>query len=136
METSQRLIEIKSIVENSYRAGYAQAIEDLKSEIINNMHVDISAKMLNELLNDMKLQKVTVKTDCNKSFGEKTLNILKYKGISQRELSEKVGCTEVSISRYISGERVPKGTIVVKIANALGVSTDYLLDKKYESEER
>lgn len=136
METSQRLIDIKSIVENSYRAGYAQAIEDLKSEIINNMHVDISAKMLNELLNDMKLQKVTVKTDCNKSFGEKILNILKYKGISQRELSEKVGCTEVSISRYISGERVPKGTIVVKIANALGVSTDYLLDKKYESEER
>lgn len=68
----------------------------------------------------------------NKSFGEKVLNILKYKGISQRELAEKVGCTEVSMSRYISGERVPKAPIVVKIADVLGVTVEYLVSDSIE----
>lgn len=70
-------------------------------------------------------------TKRSKSFGEKVLNILKHKGISQRELAEKVGCTEVSMSRYISGDRVPKGPVIAKMANVLGVTTDYLI---FESE--
>ena len=71
-------------------------------------------------------------TKRSKSFGEKVLNILKYKGISQRELAEKVGCTEVSMSRYISGERVPKAPIVVKIADVLGVTVEYLVSDSIE----
>ena len=71
-------------------------------------------------------------TKRSKSFGEKVLNILKHKGISQRELAEKVGCTEVSMSRYISGERVPKAPIVVKIADVLGVPVEYLVSDSIE----
>ena len=71
-------------------------------------------------------------TKRSKSFGEKVLNILKHKGISQRELAEKVGCTEVSMSRYISGERVPKAPIVVKIADVLGVTVEYLVSDNIE----
>ena len=71
-------------------------------------------------------------TKRSKSFGEKVLNILKHKGISQRELAEKVGCTEVSMSRYISGERVPKAPIVVKIADVLGVTVEYLVSDSIE----
>ena len=51
----------------------------------------------------------------------------KEKGLTQRELANRVGVTEVSMSRYVNGARVPKGPIVVNIAKALGVSVDYLL---------
>ena len=51
----------------------------------------------------------------------------KEKGLTQRELANRVGVTEVSMSRYVNGARVPKGPIVVNIAKALGVSVDYLV---------
>lgn len=53
--------------------------------------------------------------------------VIKEKGLTQRELASKVGVTEVSMSRYIKGERVPSGPIVVNIAKELGVSVDYLV---------
>ena len=57
MEKSQFLEEIKSTAENCYKAGYKcgyeAAIEDLKTKIIANMHVDISAKMMSELLDEI-----------------------------------------------------------------------------------
>lgn len=57
MEKSQFLEEIKSTAENcykvGYKCGYEAAIEDLKTKIIENMHVDISAKMMSELLSEM-----------------------------------------------------------------------------------
>ena len=51
----------------------------------------------------------------------------KEKGLTQRELANRVGVTEVSMSRYVNGARVPRGPIVVNIAKALGVSVDYLV---------
>lgn len=51
----------------------------------------------------------------------------KEKGLTQRELANRVGVTEVSMSRYINGARVPSGPIVVNIAKALGISVDYLV---------
>ena len=51
----------------------------------------------------------------------------KEKGLTQRELANRVGVTEVSMSRYINGTRVPSGPIVVNIAKALGISVDYLV---------
>lgn len=51
----------------------------------------------------------------------------KEKGLTQRELANRVGVTEVSMSRYINGTRVPSGSIVVNIAKALGISVDYLV---------
>ena len=57
MDKSQYLEEIKSTAENcysiGYKCGYEAAIEDLKTKIIANMHVDISAKMINELLDEL-----------------------------------------------------------------------------------
>lgn len=53
--------------------------------------------------------------------------VRKEKGLTQRELASKVGATEVSMSRYIKGKRVPKGPVVVSIAKALGISVDYLV---------
>jgi transcriptional regulator with XRE-family HTH domain len=53
--------------------------------------------------------------------------LLEEEGITQRELAEKIGVTEVTISRYLSGERNPRIEIVSKIANFFNVTVDYLL---------
>ena len=47
--------------------------------------------------------------------------------MSQRELAKACQMTEVSISRYISGERIPKATALQKIAEVLQVDTDFFL---------
>lgn len=60
-------------------------------------------------------------------FAERTKALLEEHGMTQRELAEQVGITEVSISRYMSGQRIPKATVIVKCAKALGVSADYLV---------
>ena len=44
---------------------------------------------------------------------------LKRLDMSQRELADQVRTTEVSISRYISGVRVPKVYTAIRIARAL-----------------
>lgn len=64
------------------------------------------------------------------SFIKKLSILLEKKNITQRELAEKINVTEVTISRYLSGERSPRIEIVSKIAEFFGVSIDYLLGKE------
>lgn len=45
----------------------------------------------------------------------------KNKKISQRELANKIGYTEVSISRYLNEERTMSMDAVIKICNALNI---------------
>ena len=54
-------------------------------------------------------------------------------GKTQRELAKQVGTTGASISRYIKGDRVPKGPILANIAKALHTTTDYLLGNEKNS---
>lgn len=51
-------------------------------------------------------------------------------GMSQRELAKACKITDVSMSRYISGGRTPKGPIISQIARTLGVTSDWLLGMK------
>jgi len=53
--------------------------------------------------------------------------LLDQKGLTQKELSELTDITESAISRYVKGDRVPRGTNLVKIAKALGTTADDLL---------
>lgn len=62
-----------------------------------------------------------------KELGQRILNAIRSKGISQKELASIVGVTEAVISRYISGERDPKPEMVANIATALHTTSDYLL---------
>ncbi len=55
--------------------------------------------------------------------------LLDENNMSQKELANKVGVTEVTISRYITGERKPRIDIASKIAEVLGTHTDYLMGK-------
>lgn len=53
-------------------------------------------------------------------------------GLSQRELAKKAGITEGAVSRYTSGSRTPDTSTVVKLADALEVTTDYILGRSAE----
>ena len=39
--------------------------------------------------------------------------------ISQKELARRIGCTEAAVCRYVSGNRVPRVTVALKIADIL-----------------
>lgn len=60
-------------------------------------------------------------------MGERIRKRLDEIGMSQRELADKLGITEVSLSRYITGNRVPKATVVIGMAKVLDVSVEWLL---------
>lgn len=60
-------------------------------------------------------------------MGDRIKQKLEELGMSQYELAKKVKITEVSLSRYIKGDRTPKGPVISSIARALGVTSDWLL---------
>ncbi len=53
--------------------------------------------------------------------------LLEQNNITQKELSLKIGVRDVTVSRYFSGQRIPRTDVIVSIANYFKVSTDYLL---------
>lgn len=53
--------------------------------------------------------------------------LMEEKDLTQIELANLIGTTNVTISRYISGERKPRIEIVEEIAKVFDVSLDYLL---------
>lgn len=69
------------------------------------------------------------------TIGERISKELHDKGMTQRELAEKVGISEVSISRYVSEGRQPRATALGQIAKVLGVTTDYLIGIDEANEE-
>ncbi len=62
------------------------------------------------------------------TMGERIKELLEKKGITQRELAEKTGCTEAAVSHYIKGDRVPRASVLTKIAIALETTSDYLME--------
>ena len=63
------------------------------------------------------------------NIGDRILNLRKELNLNQKELAEKVGITEASLSRYENNLREPKAEIIIRLSNALNCSTDYLLGK-------
>jgi transcriptional regulator with XRE-family HTH domain len=60
-------------------------------------------------------------------LGKRILNLLEQKDMTQRELAQRLGITEVSVSRYINGKHTPHTDILNRIAQILNTTTDYLL---------
>lgn len=63
----------------------------------------------------------------SREFGRRISDLLKARGIQQKELAERVGLTETALSRYISGDRDPKPKTIANIATALQTTSDHLL---------
>lgn len=68
-------------------------------------------------------------------LGRRLSDLLEQRGITQRELAEKVGVTEVSMSRYINGGRTPQAHILANIAKELNTTSAYLLGQDSEDTE-
>lgn len=66
------------------------------------------------------------------TIGDRIKHLCKQKGITQKQLAELAGLTEPSISRIVNGSREPRANSVLKLADALCVTTDYLLKGKEE----
>lgn len=55
--------------------------------------------------------------------------LLSEHDMTQKELAKAAGLTESAVSHYVKGDRVPRGANLIKIARALGTTTDYLLNQ-------
>ena len=62
-----------------------------------------------------------------KEFGDRLKGLLQDQGVTQKELAIRIGATEATISRYVSGDREPKADVLANIATALHTTSDYLL---------
>lgn len=68
------------------------------------------------------------------SWKEKVLDLMDQRNITQKELSRLSGITESSISRYLRNDQRPRLDVVVNLAKALNVETNYLLDETENTE--
>ena len=63
----------------------------------------------------------------DKPIGTKLYDLRISRGETQEQVADSVGISYVSLSRYETGQRIPKINIVKKLANYFGVSLDDLL---------
>ena len=66
-----------------------------------------------------------------REFSFRLRSLIGRKQVSQKELAERVGTSQVMISRYVKGDVIPSVLMVRKIAKALGYSMDDFFDKEY-----
>ncbi len=62
------------------------------------------------------------------TWEKKVKDLMKSRNINQKQLSELSGISESSISRYLHSGQRPRMDVVVNIAKALSVETEYLLE--------
>lgn len=60
------------------------------------------------------------------TFNTRLAALIKQKKLSQKEAAARVGVTEAAMSHYLKGDRMPRASVLVRIAEALGTTTDYL----------
>lgn len=67
-----------------------------------------------------------------KAFGNKVKEARELLNLSQAELAERVGLSQRSITAYETNATKPRGRTAQKLARALNVSLDYLLNDDLE----
>ena len=60
-------------------------------------------------------------------FGTRLKRFMQEKNMTQRKLAKATGLTDVTISRYTNGTRLPGADELLKLSNALSVSADDLI---------
>ena len=60
-------------------------------------------------------------------FSYRLTVLLDEHNMKQTQLAKKIGTSNVTICRYLTGERVPRLDVVTKIADVFKISLDYLL---------
>lgn len=69
------------------------------------------------------------------SVGENIKIHRKNKGLTQKQLADKIGVSEITVRRYEKNNNIPNIAIIDKFAAALDVSVFELLDNKYDKAE-
>lgn len=64
-----------------------------------------------------------------KDFKERVRELLIEQNMTQKELCDEIGISEVTLSRYFSGERSPVTEVLANMATALHTTVDYLIGK-------
>ncbi len=65
-------------------------------------------------------------------FSERLLIALHRRNITQRSLAEQIGISPKALNKYVRGRTIPSSDTLYKIAEALDVSTDWLLGRTDE----
>lgn len=65
----------------------------------------------------------------NEIFSERLMLAMRRANMTQQDLAKKTGMTASAISHYAKGKQCPHSTALLKIANALHVSADFLLGR-------
>ena len=66
-------------------------------------------------------------------FVERVKELIKINNLTQRDLANDIGVTESTMSKYLSGDRIPGGETLSNLATALKTTTDYLLGLNNEN---
>jgi transcriptional regulator with XRE-family HTH domain len=69
------------------------------------------------------------------AFAERIKLLRSEKGFSQKRLGDLVGVSKVSIFNYENGLQLPSVEMLVKLAEVLCCSVDYLVGNDYDNEE-
>ena len=62
-------------------------------------------------------------------FSDRVYHLRKKNGYTQEELAEKVGISQPAIQALETGRAQPKGTTVINLASALGVTAEELMSE-------
>lgn len=63
----------------------------------------------------------------NEKIGDRILMLLKQNNMTQKELAFATKISVATMSRYINNKREPKANNILKIAEVLNVTTDFLV---------
>lgn len=67
-------------------------------------------------------------------LSDKIVGLRKSNGMSQEELAEKLNISRQAISRWEKGSALPDATNILQLSKLFGVTTDYLLNDDYTSD--
>ena len=67
---------------------------------------------------------------------ERLIKTRKEKGMTQAELAKRLGVSRSTVAMWETDGSQPDNEMLIKIANALGVSIDYLLGRETPSDDR
>lgn len=104
------------------RYGWLHIMLDDGSEIIYDEFMN-SIIDPNDILDD---EAEFNEEEWKRLFSERLRMQMRHRGIVQKDLANKIGVSEVTISHYMNGVNVPRTDVTVKIANALHCSVDFL----------
>ena len=67
------------------------------------------------------------------SVGKRIAELRKQEGLTQKQLADKLGVSNKTISKWETGEGFPDITMIPKLSAIFNVSSDYLLSKESEA---